>query len=85
MGQMHEVIERVSSIVSPVYLVGGSVRDAVMGRESTDFDFSTPLDPDLIERAVRAAGRRPYLMGKRFGTVAFRLEGLDDRSHHVPL
>ncbi len=74
---MHEVIERVSSIVSPVYLVGGSVRDAVMGRESTDFDFSTPLDPELIEQAVRAAGRRPYLMGKRFGTVAFRLEGLE--------
>lgn len=77
MGQMHEVIERVSSIVSPVYLVGGSVRDAAMGRESTDFDFSTPLDPELIEQSVRAAGRRPYLMGKRFGTVAFRLEGLE--------
>jgi poly(A) polymerase len=77
MGQMHEVIERVSSIVSPVYLVGGSVRDALMGTESTDFDFCTPLDPELIEGAVRAAGRRPYLMGKRFGTVAFRLEGLE--------
>jgi tRNA nucleotidyltransferase/poly(A) polymerase len=77
MGQMHEVIERVSEIVGPVYLVGGSVRDAAMGRESTDFDFSTPLDPELIEVAVRAAGRRPYLMGKRFGTVAFRLEGLE--------
>ena len=36
---MREVIERVSAIVSPVYLVGGSVRDALMGRESTDFDF----------------------------------------------
>ena len=48
-----------------------------MGRESTDFDFSTPLDPELIEQSVRAAGRRPYLMGKRFGTVAFRLEGLE--------
>jgi tRNA nucleotidyltransferase/poly(A) polymerase len=71
-----EVIERVSAIMNPVYLVGGSVRDALMGRTCTDFDFSTPLTPDLIESAVRAAGRRPYLMGKRFGTVAFRLDGL---------
>jgi tRNA nucleotidyltransferase/poly(A) polymerase len=70
-----EVIERVSAIVNPVYLVGGSVRDALMGRACTDFDFSTPLGPELIESAVRAAGKRPYLMGKRFGTVAFRLDG----------
>ncbi len=31
--------------------------------------------PDHIEEAVRDAGRRPYLIGKRFGTVAFRLDG----------
>jgi poly(A) polymerase len=76
MAQVRDIIESVSAIVEPVYLVGGSVRDALMGRECTDFDFSTPLGPDAIEQAVRAAGRRPYLMGKRFGTVAFRLEDL---------
>jgi poly(A) polymerase len=73
---LHDVIERVSAVVDPVYLVGGSVRDALMGRECADFDFATPLGPDLIEQAVRAAGRRPYLTGKRYGTVAFRLDGL---------
>lgn len=76
MALVHDVIENVSAIVDPVYLVGGSVRDALMGRSCADFDFSTPLGPDLIEAAVKAAGRRPYLMGKRFGTVAFRLDGL---------
>ena len=76
MALVHDVIESVSAIVNPAYLVGGSVRDALMSRECADFDFSTPLGPDLIEAAVRAAGRRPYLMGKRFGTVAFRLDGL---------
>lgn len=70
-----DVIERVEAILGPVYLVGGSVRDSLMGRECTDFDFATPLDPDSIEEAVRRAGRRPYLMGKRFGTVAFKLDG----------
>jgi poly(A) polymerase len=76
MALAREVIQSVSAIVDPVYLVGGSVRDALMNRECADFDFATPLGADLIEQAVRAAGRRPYLMGKRFGTVAFRLDGL---------
>ena len=63
----------VAKIVSPAYLVGGSVRDALLGRACTDFDFTTPLDPDRIEAAIRASGRRAYLVGKRFGTIAFRL------------
>jgi len=70
-----EVYDAVSAVVSPVYLVGGSVRDALLGRESGDFDFTTPLDPDTIEARVRGAGRRPYLVGKKFGTVAFKVEG----------
>jgi len=71
-----DVIKNVSAIIDPVYLVGGSVRDSLMDRQGSDFDFATPLGPDRIEQAVRDAGRRPYLMGKRFGTVAFKLEGL---------
>jgi putative nucleotidyltransferase with HDIG domain len=65
----------VNAVISPAYLVGGSVRDALLGRPSGDFDFATPLDPDRIESAVRASGRRPYLVGKRFGTIAFKLGG----------
>ncbi len=73
--EAREAYESVSAIVSPVFIVGGSVRDAVMGRECEDFDFATPLDPDTVESLIRAAGRRPYLVGKRFGTIAFRLDG----------
>jgi len=65
----------VSAVVEPVYMVGGSVRDTLMGRECHDHDFATPLDPDRIEALVRAAGRRPYLVGKKFGTVGFRVDG----------
>jgi poly(A) polymerase len=70
-----DAYDAVSAVVSPVFLVGGSVRDALMGRPSCDFDFTTPLDPDTIEARVRDAGRRPYLMGKKFGTVAFKVDG----------
>jgi tRNA nucleotidyltransferase/poly(A) polymerase len=65
----------VERIVEPVYLVGGSVRDLLMDRPCEDYDFATSRDPDAVEAAVRAAGRHPYLVGKRFGTVAFKVEG----------
>lgn len=59
---------------TPVNLVGGSVRDIIIGNEPKDWDYCTPLDPDAIEDAIRKAGRKPYLIGKRFGTVGFKVE-----------
>lgn len=57
----------------PVNLVGGSVRDIVLKREPKDWDYCTPLSPDEIEEKIRAAGRKPYLVGKRFGTIGFKV------------
>lgn len=65
----------VSQIVDPLYEVGGSVRDHLLGKEPSDYDFCTPKTPDEIEQAVRDFGRRPYLIGKRFGTVGLKVEG----------
>jgi poly(A) polymerase len=59
---------------TPVELVGGSVRDIVLGKEPKDWDYCTPLDPDAIEAAVKAAGRRAYITGKKFGTIGFTLQ-----------
>lgn len=58
---------------SPANLVGGSVRDIILKREPKDWDYCTPLDPDSIEEKIRAAGRKPYLIGKKFGTVGFKV------------
>lgn len=57
-----------------VYLVGGSVRDLVMGNEPKDYDFTTPMLPDDMEARVSAAGRRVYAIGKKFGTIGFKVE-----------
>jgi tRNA nucleotidyltransferase/poly(A) polymerase len=65
----------VEAVIEPVFLVGGSVRDLLMGRACEDYDFATSRTPDEVEEAVRAAGRRPYLAGKRFGTVGFKVAG----------
>jgi tRNA nucleotidyltransferase (CCA-adding enzyme) len=59
-------------IGEPIYLVGGSVRDYILNRESNDYDFATALLPDEIETKVRVAGRHPYVTGKRFGTIGFK-------------
>jgi putative nucleotidyltransferase with HDIG domain len=72
--QLLRLYDDVAAIVDPVYLVGGSVRDLLMGRACDDFDFATPLAPDEVEARVRAAGRRPFLVGKRFGTVGFKVD-----------
>lgn len=58
---------------APVNLVGGSVRDIILGREPKDWDYCTPLTPDEIEEKVKAAGRKAYITGKRFGTIGFKI------------
>jgi len=68
------MIKKVEKIISPVYMVGGAVRDTLINRTPKDYDFSTPLSPEEIENAVRKAKRKPYLIGAKFGTVGFKLK-----------
>lgn len=67
------IISEVRKIVEPVFLVGGSVRDMLLSRTPKDYDFATPLDPDEVERRVEAAGRHVYAIGKKFGTIGFKV------------
>jgi len=56
-----------------VYLVGGSVRDLVMGNEAKDYDFTTSMLPEDMKERVKTAGRRVYTIGERFGTIGFKV------------
>jgi tRNA nucleotidyltransferase (CCA-adding enzyme) len=69
------VVDAVTDICSPVYLVGGAVRDHLMGRGVKDYDFTTPLIPDVIEEAIRTnnPGRHLHTVGKRFGTLGTKV------------
>lgn len=67
------IFQAVGAIVQPVYLVGGSVRDLLRGQPPHDYDFATPLLPDDVEAAVRASGAKPHIIGKRFGTIGFKI------------
>nr|MBO2499441.1 CCA tRNA nucleotidyltransferase [Acidimicrobiia bacterium] len=53
-----------------LYLVGGSVRDAFLGRtEDVDFDFATDARPDDIQEILEGWADSVYTVGKAFGTV----------------
>jgi putative nucleotidyltransferase with HDIG domain len=69
---MHDNVE---AIISPVYQVGVSVRDELLGKTPKDHDYTTPLTPDEIEAAIKAAGKHAYTIGKRFGTVGIKIDG----------
>jgi poly(A) polymerase len=58
-----------------LYLVGGVVRDAVLGRldEGADLDFTTDARPDDIEHLVGGWADALWDQGRRFGTIGLRL------------
>lgn len=59
-----------------LHLVGGSVRDAMLGRLHDDLDFTTDARPQDILRLVKPWGDGVWDMGIEFGTVGVSKGGL---------
>lgn len=53
-------------------LVGGPVRDAMLGRRSNDLDLTTSARPEETERLLRGWGDAWWDMGRDFGTIGCR-------------
>ena len=51
----------------PAYLVGGCVRDSLLGREPGDWDITTAALPEQVEAVF--AGERIIETGLKHGTV----------------
>ena len=56
-----------------IYLVGGSVRDRILGRAAPDLDLATSALPEEISRLLRQSGGKAIVeIGSAFGTVCAR-------------
>lgn len=58
-----------------LYLVGGVVRDLLMGRDHEDLDFATSAMPSETTRLLQGWADQRYHVGVRFGTVGARKDG----------
>jgi len=54
-------------------LVGGSVRDAFLGRRSPDLDFTTDANPDQIIAILKGNVATYWDIGRDFGTIGARI------------
>jgi poly(A) polymerase len=54
-------------------LVGGPVRDAMLGRVVSDLDFTTNASPDEILRIVTPLSDAQWDIGRDFGTIGARI------------
>ncbi|MBD3609903.1 MAG: polynucleotide adenylyltransferase PcnB [Gammaproteobacteria bacterium] len=65
-----KVLYRLKSAGFEGYLVGGSVRDLLLGREPKDFDVTTDATPEQVRKLFRNSriiGRRFKIVHVRFG------------------
>ncbi len=56
-------------------LVGGPVRDALLGRTTNDLDFTTNAEPDDILAIVKPIATAHWDIGRAFGTIGARVQG----------
>ena len=59
-----------------LYLVGGSVRDALLGRSSSDLDFTTDARPPAVKKIVAHWAEAVWDTGIEFGTIGLARHGV---------
>lgn len=75
---MWEPLLRLKSALGPgaeLMIVGGAVRDELLGRPHADWDLATRLLPEVVMARTRATGLKAIPTGLQHGTVTVILEG----------
>jgi poly(A) polymerase len=70
-----ELAARFAGAGHQLYLVGGSVRDALLGRDVSDLDFTTDARPDAVRTLVEGWADAIWDTGIAFGTIGARRRG----------
>ncbi|HET7205512.1 MAG TPA: CCA tRNA nucleotidyltransferase [Terriglobales bacterium] len=68
------IVQRLRECGYQAYLVGGCVRDLLLGREPADYDVSTDATPAEVMRLFP----QTYAVGAQFGVVLVPIPGLKD-------
>jgi poly(A) polymerase len=71
-----ELADRFAAAGHRLYVVGGTVRDALLGRAGTDLDFTTDARPDAVLAVVEGWANAVWDTGIAFGTVGLRRQGV---------
>ncbi|HUG75250.1 MAG TPA: CCA tRNA nucleotidyltransferase [Acidimicrobiia bacterium] len=58
-----------------VFLVGGSIRDALLDRPVVEFDFATPAPPEEVHDTLAGWASSVVTIGQEFGTIGCRVDG----------
>ncbi len=67
-----ELGARFAAAGEEIALVGGPVRDAMLGRLHNDLDFTTSARPEVTEQLVRGWADATWDIGRDFGTIGCR-------------
>ncbi len=67
-----ELGERFAAAGEQVALVGGPVRDAMLGRLQNDLDFTTSARPEVTEQVLKGWADAIWDIGRDFGTIGCR-------------
>ena len=70
-----ELGERFAAAGHPLHLVGGSVRDAFLGRLGDDLDFTTAARPEQVSALLEGWAEATWDTGIAFGTVGAQRRG----------
>ncbi len=67
--------ERFKAANKHLYLVGGFIRDQLLGQSDADLDFATDALPGETVAILEGAGGSIYRVGEKFGTIGLALSG----------
>ena len=94
--KLKSFVDTVKKNGNSLYLVGGSVRDVLMGKKPKDLDFVTNAHPDKVASMISSIGAKNVDVGKAFGVnvlvgkndtydiATFRKEEYGENDPHRP-
>lgn len=75
--QVKYIIEKLKNNDCEAYVVGGCVRDSLLGREPKDWDITTPCNPYKVMRIFEKEGYTVIPTGIKHGTVTVVIDDVN--------